>query len=285
MNALSLSPLQIALGTSIAVHGLLLAVRVADPNAFKRVFEDAPLEVTLVNARTTDQPHKAQAIAQAAMAGGGATQSGRATSPLPPALLTQDGEDAEQTMQRQLLYLQEQQSLLLTQVKQQLATLPRQEPKDASAATQPDERELKQRQLLKQFAEIERRIEQGGMGPRKRYVGPSTREEVYALYYDRLRRAIEDKGTENFPQAGGRKLYGELTMIVDVNSQGQVLRTEIAQSSGNPALDRRAAAITRSAAPFGPFNDDMRRQADVIVVISRFRFTREETLETGLASN
>ena len=48
---------------------------------------------------------------------------------------------------------------------------------------------------------------------------------------------------------------------------------------------RRAEAITRSAAPFGRFNPAMQRKADVIVVISRFKFTRDETLETGLTSN
>ena len=35
--------------------------------------------------------------------------------------------------------------------------------------------------------------------PKKRYISPSTREEVYAIYYDGLRRKIEDKGTTNFP--------------------------------------------------------------------------------------
>jgi protein TonB len=43
-------------------------------------------------------------------------------------------------------------------------------------------------------------------------------------------------------------------------------------------------AIARSAAPFGRFSEAMRRQADQIVVVSRFRFTRDETLETNLTS-
>ena len=112
----------------------------------------------------------------------------------------------------------------------------------------------------------------------------ATREEVYAVYYDRLRRKIEDKGTENFPTAAGRKLYGELTMILTVNRDGRVIDVEVVQTSGSLTLDRRAMAIARSAAPFGRFNEAMRRQADQIVVVSRFRFTRDETLETNLTS-
>ena len=107
---------------------------------------------------------------------------------------------------------------------------------------------------------------------------------MYATYYDSLRRKIEDNGTQNFPQLAGNKLYGELTMIVTVNFDGRVLATEVVEPSGNLALDRRAQLIARSAGPFGRFSDAMRRRADQIVVVSRFKFTREETLETKLTS-
>ena len=73
-------------------------------------------------------------------------------------------------------------------------------------------------------------------------------------------------------------------MVVTVNHNGKVLETEIVESSGNPALDRRAAAIARSAGPFGHFSPAMRRQADQILVVSRFKFTRDETLEANVSS-
>ncbi|MBI3531357.1 MAG: TonB family protein, partial [Burkholderiales bacterium] len=121
--------------------------------------------------------------------------------------------------------------------------------------------------------------------PKKRYISPATREEVYAIYYDQLRRSIEDRGTENFPEAGGKKLYGELTMMVTVNHDGRVLATEVVESSGNRTLDRRAQAIAKSAGPFGAFSQAMRRQAEQIVVVSRFRFTRDQTLETRISAS
>jgi len=173
---------------------------------------------------------------------------------------------------------------MLAQVKKQLAALPPPDPRQPIASTEQAEREEKRRQLIKLLAEIERRINQENARPKKRYISPATREEVYAVYYDHLRRAIEDKGTENFPMAGGKKLYGELTMLVDVNANGLLLKTTIVESSGNPTLDRRAEAIVQTAAPFGRFNAAMRRTADVISVPSRFKFTRDETLETRLNS-
>jgi periplasmic protein TonB len=279
-----MSPLQFALGASIAVHVVLLTVRFVDPQAFNRVFEDTPLEVILVNAHTGERPVKAQAIAQAAMAGGGDAEQGRTSSPLPPALLSETGDDTEAQAQLQLQQLQERQNLLLAQVKAQLAALPTPDLRQPSSAQDQIQREERRRQLSKLLAEIERRISQENKRPRKRYIGPATREEVYAVYYDHLRRRIEDKGTDNFPEVGGKKLYGELTMGVTVDRDGRIHQIEIVESSGNRALDRRAEAIVRSAAPFGRFNLAMRRQADQIWVVSRFKFTRDETLETRLTS-
>lgn len=284
MKLRSFSTLQLALGASIAVHVVLLTVRFVDPQAFNRVFEDTPLEVILVNAHTGERPLKAQAIAQAAMAGGGDAESGRASSPLPPALLSETGDDTEAQTQLQLQQLQERQNLLLAQVKAQLAALPASDLRQPSEAADQAQREERRRQLSKLLAEIERRINQENKHPRKRYIGPATREEVYAVYYDHLRRRIEEKGTDNFPELGGKKLYGELTMGVTVDLDGRIHQIEIVESSGNRALDRRAEAIVRSAAPFGRFNLAMRRQADQIWVVSRFKFTRDETLETRLTA-
>ena len=77
-----ITTLQAALGLSLAVHAGLLTLRFVDPQAFERVFADTPLEVILVNARSNEAPVKAQAIAQANLAGGGEAEKGRATSPL-----------------------------------------------------------------------------------------------------------------------------------------------------------------------------------------------------------
>ena len=284
MNFKTLSPLQLALGVSLLVHGVLLTVRLVDPETFNRVFEDTPLEVVLVNARTQDKPTKAQAIAQTSMAGGGEAEEGRATSPLPSSLRQQSGEDAEEATYRQLQTLQEQQTLLWAQVKKQLAALPQPTPQQTLVSADAKAQVEKRRLLSKLLAEIEERIREENARPKKRYISPATREAVYALYYDNLRRRIETRGTRNFPESGGRKLYGELTMVITVNADGRVLKTEIAKSSGNPALDQRAEAIAGSAGPFGRFSDAMRRKADQILVVSRFRFTRDETLETSLTS-
>jgi len=276
-----LSTLQIALALSVAAHAVLLSVRFVDPERFNRVFEDTPLEVILVNAKTSERPDKAQAIAQASLAGGGDAAKGRATSPLPYSALTSIGDDLEEA-QRRMDQMLEQQTQLLAQVRQQLAVLPQPDLRKPSESSQSQAQDEKRRQLVKLLAEIERRINEENARPRKRYISPATNEVPFAVYYDALRRKVEDKGTQNFPEQGGHKLYGELIMIVTVNHDGRVLETEVVQGSGNRQLDRRAEAIARAAGPFGHFGPAMRAKADQIAVVSRFKFTREQTLETAV---
>ena len=277
----SFSTLPIALGVSVAVHAALLSVRFIDPEGFNRVFQDTPLEVILVNAKSNERPDKAQAIAQANLAGGGDAEKGRATSPLPYTALTTVGDDYEEA-QRKMDAMQEQQAQLLAQLHKQLATMPAPDPRQASQSAEQASEQEKRRQLVKLLAEIEKRINEENSRPKKRYISPATQEKVYAAYYDTLRHKVEDKGTENFPEQGGKKLYGELTMILTVNHDGRVLGTEIVQGSGNATLDRRAEAIARAAGPFDAFSREMRREYDQIAMVARFKFTRDQTLETGV---
>ena len=275
------SALHIAIAISVSLHAALLTARFVDPEGFNRVFEDTPLEVILVNARSLDTPVKAQAIAQATLAGGGDYDAGRATSPLPSSPQTELGDSGEES-RKEIEQLQETQQQLLAHIRRELAWLPQPDPQRDRGDPKERAQEDRRRQLLQMLAEIEKRINEDNARPKKRYISPATREEVYALYYDKLRRKIEDRGTRNFPENQGRKLYGELTMLITVDSEGRVIDTEVVRGSGNKVLDRRAVAIVHAAGPYGRFTTAMKRQADQLAIPSRFRFSREEGLEATL---
>jgi periplasmic protein TonB len=285
MNALRrLSTLQIALLVSLGVHAALLAVRIVDPEGFDRVFTDTPLEVILVNTRSKEAPVKAQAIAQANLAGGGEAEKGRATSPLPPSAQIELGESIEES-RKQIEELQEEQRQLLVQLRQQLAALPAADPKREAKTPEGRQRTEQRRQLLQLTAEIEKRINEENSRPKKRYVSPATKEAAYAMYYDRLRRKIEERGTKNFPENRGKKLYGELVVVLTVDQLGRVVHAEVAVPSKSKLLDRRALAIVKAAAPFGVFTTAMRREADQLEITSRFTFEGEGGLKTTLMAN
>jgi protein TonB len=282
-----LTTLHITILVSVLVHAVLITVRFVNPEGFNRAFKDTPLEVILVNAKTSekldDLSAQAQAIAQFRLNGGGDADKGLASSPLPSSKVTDFGQAADDA-QAQIEVLQAQQMRMLADIKDQVARLPKPDAKVAKT-TEKAEEEKKRKQLMKLLAAIERRINEENAKPKKRYISPSTRQEAYAIYYDDLRRKIERVGTENFPTVAGRKLYGELTMLMTVNFNGQILSTEIVNGgSGDKQLDRRAQAIALQAAPFGAFSQAMRRTADQLVVVSKFQFTKDQVLETTLAA-
>lgn len=278
-----LSTLQIALLISLGAHAGLLTLRIADPEGFNRLFQDTPLEVVLVNTRGKEAPAKAQALAQANLAGGGEAAQGRATSPLPPSPQMELGDTAE-NQRAQIAQLMEMQQQLLAQVRRELALLPPPDPRRDRGEPEAQEQADKRRRLVQLMAEIEKRINDENARPKKRYISPATREVVYAQYYDQLRRRIEARGTRDFPEHQGKKLYGELVMNIHVDHRGRVVETDIVASSGNAILDRRAVAIVRASGPFGPFTAAMRQGAEVLVITSRFRFTRDDGLETTLSA-
>lgn len=277
-----LSTLHWALLVSLVLHAGLLAFRFAAPEQFDRTFRDTPLEVILVNARSDTAPKQAQAIAQANLQGGGEAKQGRATSPLPVKSHTRDGDTAAPDA-KTVASIQQQQQQLLASLRAQIAQLPPVPLGGELSAEAARASEERRQALANLLAEIERKINEQNARPKKRFIGPATRESVYAIYYDTVRRKIEDHGTRNFPQADGRKLYGELTMSMTIDHTGRVLATEVLQTSGNPLLDRRSEAIVHSVR-FAAFGAPMRERADQIVVVSRFRYARDETLSTQLSS-
>ena len=273
---LRLTPMQIAIVVSLLLHAGLLVFRLADPQGFDRLMTQMPLDIILVNARSSaDAPDKPQALAQANLQGGGDVAQGRAQSPLPLSERRQSGQ-ADDAATAKLRQLKQQQSALLAQVKQQLSINSTRQSANASEAAAIDQQ---RRQLLDTLAEIEQRINEQNARPRTRYVSPATREVSYALYHDHMRRLIEEHGTRFFPQIQGRKLYGSLTLMLTVNAQGRVIASQVLKSSGQPELDKLALALAENAGPFGTFSAEMKREFDQLAMVSRYTFKRNLTVQ------
>ena len=71
-----------ALLASAGLHALVLAVRFVNPQLLVRQ-SDPQLEIVLVNAKSPVRPSHPQALAQANLDGGGNSEAGRRSSPLP----------------------------------------------------------------------------------------------------------------------------------------------------------------------------------------------------------
>lgn len=278
----------IAISASLLLHGALLALRFSPPDIPKTRPLASTLEIVLVNARHDKAPRKADALAQANLEGGGQADAGRAKSPLPNMQQSMDGNHLE-TQRRRIAELEQQQNRLLTQ----LSTLSR----DKVRAADKDFRQRSERPpvaemvdsiaLARREAEIARNVADYNKRPLKTQLTPNTREVAYALYYTALQRQIEKTGTRYFPQQDGKKIYGELIVYIPVYQDGSLYDKEggprVERSSGNPMLDRAALAIVQRAAPFGHFPKSTTADGKTHVweIITRFKFTRDDVLETG----
>jgi protein TonB len=280
-----------AIACSVLAHAGLLAVRFAAPDAFRLQPADPGLEVILVNAKHQRAPLKAEALAQANLDGGGKAEAGRAQSPLPDLRKIEDG-DSIKTLQRRIAELEQHQKNMLTRTRPSnfnTATVAEQARPDQARAGADDVDST--RAIARMTAEITQRINDENKRPRKTFISPSTREVGYAMYYKAMQKRVEEMGTLNFPQQSGKKLYGELVVYIPIFQDGSIYDKEggprIERSSGNAALDRAALAIVRRAAPFGKFPANMRSsdKDDLWIVITRFRFTREEKLQAELRGN
>ncbi len=126
--------------------------------------------------------------------------------------------------------------------------------------------------MKQQLALIEQRVNNADRYPRRRYISPVTEDDEYRAYYRDAIHKIEDVGTRDFPQAHGKKLYGELMMNLTIDARGRLLQTEIVRSSGNAELDRQSERIARSSGPFVAFSPALRKKADELVLTTRFRY-------------
>jgi protein TonB len=282
--------LWIAVGFSFLLHAALLAVKFAPPTNQTSKPLSSGLEIILVNARHDKAPVNADALAQANLSGGGNTELGRARSPLPNLQQSVDGNHIE-TQRRKIAELEQQQERMLSQLstlsKERIKVAEKSIKKSVDVSTKPETMDTVA--LARREAEIAKQVSDYNKRPIKSQLTPSTREVSYAVYYATLQKQIERTGTRYFPQQEGKKIYGDLIVYIPVYQDGSIYEKEggprIEKTSGNRMLDHAALAIVRRAAPFGNFPKGALGDGKTHVweIITRFRFTRDEILETSAA--
>lgn len=113
----------------------------------------------------------------------------------------------------------------------------------------------------------------------RRLSSASTTQYDDAIYLNNWRERIESIGNMNYPEEARRKqLYGTLRMMVAILPDGSIKEIEILKSSGYKVLDDAAIRIVRLAAPFQPFNIEMRKSTDVLEIIRTWKFEKTAQL-------
>ena len=146
----------------------------------------------------------------------------------------------------------------------------------SAVATKPvspsQSRALDTRHLAEQIVLFDQRARQTQGDARRRDLSTagvlSAAESAYLAMW---RRKCERLGGNNYP-AG--RLQGELTLRVSIHHTGRLLNVGLLRSSGHQALDAAALKTVRQAAPYQPFNVDMRKRYDELTFTRTWQFSR-----------
>jgi periplasmic protein TonB len=268
--------LVMALTVSIGLHITILAIRFVDSELARVRSTDPPLDIILVNAKSETRPGKPEALAQANLDGGGTSERGRRTSPLPNSFEMRDG-DALQEARKSVQQLEEEQKRLLTALKDSLQLRPSPRREAVSDAQQSGSVDEETKQLLaRSQAEISKQISDYQKRPRKHHYMPSTSEFRYARYFEDWRARVEKIGNENYPPEARGRYYGSLRMTVAIRKDGSVADTILEKSSGSAVLDRAARRIVMQAAPYSPFPPDIAKDTDILEITRTWIFTNDQ---------
>ncbi|HET7197049.1 MAG TPA: TonB family protein [Burkholderiales bacterium] len=274
-----------ALGASIVVHALVLAIHFKLPERLLRQHEESRLEVVLVNSRTRERPARADVLAQANLDRGGNVDEARhAKTPLPLTEPRRPGRDLA-AAQRRVRELEARQQRLLAQAREARASVSQRAPQARQtepAPAQPNGRDLADLSLaaMRLQAQIDRQIEAYQKRPRKKFIGANAAEYRFAQYEEDWRAKIERWGTVNYPAEARGKLYGNLRLTVTLRPDGTVAAVDLDRSSGLKVLDNAAFRIVRMASPFAPFPPDIRRDTDLLVITRTWFFGQGNKLWT-----
>jgi protein TonB len=266
-----------AIGASIVLHGLLLAVHFRAPDLLRSSQSEQRMDVVLVNAKTRERPSKADVLAQANLdRGGNVDEKRRARSPLPVTEPRDPGRNLTEA-QRRVHELEVQQQQLLAQAREAQARAAQSAATPAEqTAPQPSGRDLADLALaaIRLQAQIDRQIEEYQKRPRKKFIGANAAEYRFAQYEEDWRAKVERFGTVNYPAEARGKMYGNLRLTVTIRPDGNVESIELDRSSGLKVLDNAAFRIVRMASPYAVFPASIRRDTDLIVITRTWFFDR-----------
>lgn len=250
--------------------------------------DESSIEVTLAQYRSQIQPDDADFIAQENQTGSGSQDE--ATVPSSPFISDLNDADINEVRpapeahvlnetpeQPNLTALS---SINAEQAVAQQRDMPEQEEKQAlSEQSSSEEISLAIASLQ---AQLDLQQQALARQPRKYTLSSaSARKSHEASYLDSWRRRVEAVGNINYPiKARQQQVYGNVRMLISLNASGQISETRIIQSSGESLLDQAAVDIVNLAAPFEPFPEELKAEADILEIVRTFRFHEGNTLSS-----
>lgn len=158
----------------------------------------------------------------------------------------------------------------------EVAPEPDEEPIEDAPEEDAPRKSLMDRSL--EMASLEARLDQQmrtyAKRPRiERVTAVSTLAAADAWYVQNWVERVTRLGNMNYPdEARRRNLHGSLRLLVALKADGSVREISVLESSGHKILDDSAMQTIRTAAPFAPFPESMRKRLDQLEIIRTWSF-------------
>jgi protein TonB len=242
------------------------------------------LDIILVQTKAPTDVEDADYLAQVSQQGGGDAEEKARPRELfsAPTLSNTPGIAKQTSVQQVQKQKQNEQIALLTQHDAEYSINTDKKPVKAEDNTTVDKTNASENtQTARLAAEISNTIEEQASLDRTKYLNSSTREFAPAQYMREWIDRVERVGNLNYPdQARRNKLNGTLILDVVINADGELVKTDLRQSSGHQILDDAAKRIVKLAAPFSAFPKKLRKEADVIHITRSWEFLTNSSLRT-----
>ncbi len=118
--------------------------------------------------------------------------------------------------------------------------------------------------------------------PRKRQLSATSTKRVSdAAHLYSWHQKVQRIGNLNYPAKARQKhIYGNVRLMVAVNSDGSLYEIRLLKSSGSHILDESAINTVKLAAPFAPFPDDIGKDTDILEIIRTWQYTKNARLSS-----
>jgi periplasmic protein TonB len=274
--------LSLSVAFSLGLHiFVLFGITFVIPDSKNIPVASQPLEVTLVNSKSSSRPNSATAYAQNNLDGGGNTdEEHRAKTPL-PVLGSGKHFTPEQAAQR-LRQLEQETKRLLTRSKSDYSVAQNKTQKQQKdSGTDGHDLVRRSLEIARLEAQINKTLDMYEKLPRRKFIGARTQEYRFAQYVEDWRAKVERIGNMNYPEMARRqKIYGKLALTVSIRADGSVESIEVNRPSGQRILDASAIRIVKLATPFAPFPPDIRKDTDILSITRTWIFTSTDKLES-----
>ena len=243
------------------------------------------LDVILVQTQTPSEAEDPKYLAQVSQQGGGNNDEQSRPTDLftAPSLSENPGMAMATTQQQQVSQQQIEKTAMLHQRDSSHSINTDDEKQNPDDITRPNQQDQSQSNKQARLAhELSTQIQQLSEKSRIKYLNSSTREFVPATYMRQWINRVERIGNLNYPdQAKREKLRGTLILDVVINADGELVKTDLRQSAGHQLLDAAASRIVKLDAPYSPFPEKLRQQADVIHITRSWEFNNDNSLHTN----